>query len=202
MAEQTGGGSVAKFPQYCTLDGRLKTFANWPSSNHQQPRKLAEAGFFYQGGTDVVTCYFCAVKLSGWTPEDVPWTEHEKFQPACEHVLQHKMGGMNLGNSVVNEVAQGHSVEASGDNSRSMLQHSEENPTQKAKHTSRRRETIDEELQRLRHQLYCKTCFKERACMVILPCTHMTACPTCVEKLQSCNVCHQPIKATIKAYCA
>ncbi|KAK3605801.1 hypothetical protein CHS0354_002418 [Potamilus streckersoni] len=203
MAEQTGGGSGAK-PRYCTVADRLQTFGNWPSSNHQQPRDLTEAGFFYEGDGDRVTCYSCGEVLSSWTPEDDPWAEHEKFQPRCEHVLQHRMGGMNLGSSDVDEVAQGHSVEASGDDSKGMSQHSKNDPKKEERNTSRQRahETVEEELQRLRHQFACKTCFKEKACMVILPCCHLSACAICVEKLHDCNVCHQRITATVKAYCA
>jgi hypothetical protein len=36
-------------PKYATLEGRLRTFREWPPALKQQPREFAEAGFYYIG---------------------------------------------------------------------------------------------------------------------------------------------------------
>ena len=36
-------------PQYATLEARLRTFREWPPALRQQPKELADAGFYYIG---------------------------------------------------------------------------------------------------------------------------------------------------------
>ena len=36
-------------PKYATLEGRLRTFGEWPPALKQRPREFAEAGFYYIG---------------------------------------------------------------------------------------------------------------------------------------------------------
>ena len=43
-----------KHPNYCTLDSRLKSFENWPTTLAQRPNELARAGFYYYGLKDWV----------------------------------------------------------------------------------------------------------------------------------------------------
>nr|CAD7573791.1 unnamed protein product [Timema californicum] len=54
-----GGASLEKlgvnktqgpaFPQYASIDARMKSFDGWPVSLKQRPDKLSEAGFYYTG---------------------------------------------------------------------------------------------------------------------------------------------------------
>ena len=78
-------GTVSDFS---TIEGRLQTFENWPSTHPIKPLRLAEAGFFSEGNGDEVFCFKCRQGLTQFEPEDDPWTEHAKYSPSCEFVKE------------------------------------------------------------------------------------------------------------------
>ena len=42
------------------------------------------------GVADSVRCFFCAVGLRNWDPEDDPWVEHARWSPKCAYILEVK----------------------------------------------------------------------------------------------------------------
>ena len=40
---------MAKHPNMATQEQRIQSYSNWPAGSRQEPRVLAEAGFFYAG---------------------------------------------------------------------------------------------------------------------------------------------------------
>ncbi|CAG5028184.1 unnamed protein product [Parnassius apollo] len=80
-----GGG--ARHADYAALATRLQTFNGWPADRPQQPRALAEAGFYYTGIEDQVRCFYCDGGLGKWEAGDTPWTEHALWFPHCGYVL-------------------------------------------------------------------------------------------------------------------
>ncbi|KAK3097298.1 hypothetical protein FSP39_008479 [Pinctada imbricata] len=93
-----------KYPQYSVQAARLSTFRNWPTGLNQQPEQLAEAGFYYFGVADSVRCFFCAVGLRNWDPEDDPFVEHARWSPKCAYLLEKK--GAEFVQLVLNAVRQ------------------------------------------------------------------------------------------------
>ncbi|XP_063699873.1 death-associated inhibitor of apoptosis 1-like [Culicoides brevitarsis] len=75
-----------KFPQFQSLQERLKTFATWPKELKQEPEKLAESGLFYTKDGDKVKCFDCGLGLNKWEAEDEPWIEHAKYAKNCQYV--------------------------------------------------------------------------------------------------------------------
>lgn len=73
-------------PQYATLEARLRTFREWPPALRQQPKELADAGFYYIGLSDQVKCFYCDGGLRNWQAEDVPWVEHARWFSRCVFV--------------------------------------------------------------------------------------------------------------------
>jgi Inhibitor of Apoptosis domain len=64
------------------VEARFDSFVGWPS--RQNPRDMAEAGFFYTGEGDSVLCFHCDGGLKEWVPEDEPAVLHAKwFGPYC-----------------------------------------------------------------------------------------------------------------------
>ncbi|XP_065226580.1 baculoviral IAP repeat-containing protein 7-like [Planococcus citri] len=61
---------------------RLKTFHDWHYSFIDK-NELAEAGFYYTGKGDQVTCYECDTEIGEWEPGDYPAAEHLKHWPDC-----------------------------------------------------------------------------------------------------------------------
>uniref|UniRef100_T1L628 RING-type domain-containing protein n=2 Tax=Tetranychus urticae TaxID=32264 RepID=T1L628_TETUR len=76
---------VARFPQYVTIESRLATFKDWPNPAIT-PLELAEAGFFYSGQSDLVTCFHCANSLLEWIKNDNAWVNHALFSPCCTFI--------------------------------------------------------------------------------------------------------------------
>jgi len=72
--------------KYSTLEARLRSFRDWPPALKQEPRQLAEAGFYYIGFSDQTKCFYCDGGLRNWQPEDDPWTEHARWFSKCGFV--------------------------------------------------------------------------------------------------------------------
>ncbi|XP_065583467.1 putative inhibitor of apoptosis isoform X2 [Artemia franciscana] len=77
-------------PDKTTFEARLKTFANWRYHERMDPRKLAEAGFFYLGESDKVKCFHCDMGLCNWEVTDDPWVEHARWFSDCVFLIQSK----------------------------------------------------------------------------------------------------------------
>ncbi|XP_047391842.1 baculoviral IAP repeat-containing protein 7 isoform X5 [Sciurus carolinensis] len=81
------------FPGMVSEELRLASFYDWPSTAGVQPEALAAAGFFHTGQQDKVRCFFCYGGLQSWERGDDPWTEHAKWFPRCQFLLQSKGRG-------------------------------------------------------------------------------------------------------------
>ncbi|XP_013138184.1 PREDICTED: E3 ubiquitin-protein ligase XIAP [Papilio polytes] len=80
-----GGG--ARHAAYASLASRLQTFSRWPADRPQDPKALAEAGFYYTGIDDQVRCFYCDGGLGKWEAGDAPWSEHAHWFPHCGYLL-------------------------------------------------------------------------------------------------------------------
>ncbi|KAF3817486.1 hypothetical protein GH733_012777 [Mirounga leonina] len=78
------------FPGMGSEELRLASFYDWPLTAVVRPELLAAAGFFHTGQQDKVRCFFCYGGLQSWEQGDDPWTEHAKWFPRCEFLLQTK----------------------------------------------------------------------------------------------------------------
>ncbi|XP_044761235.1 death-associated inhibitor of apoptosis 1-like [Coccinella septempunctata] len=73
--------------QVHTTKDRLKTFKNWPNKRID-PKKLAEAGFFYCGRADIVECFKCGIKGHNWVENDKPMEDHTRWNKDCPFVRE------------------------------------------------------------------------------------------------------------------
>ncbi|VEN63268.1 unnamed protein product [Callosobruchus maculatus] len=69
-----------------SVETRLATFENWPSSNVVSPESLANAGFYYLGDGDNTKCAFCKGVVREWEQGDNPDYEHRRHFPNCPYV--------------------------------------------------------------------------------------------------------------------
>ena len=74
------------FPQYASVELRIKSFKKWPKRTNPNPKDLAEAGFFYTGVGDAVRCFHCGNSLKDWKQTDYPWKQHAFHFRNCAHV--------------------------------------------------------------------------------------------------------------------
>ncbi|CAF1508661.1 unnamed protein product [Adineta steineri] len=74
--------------QYNELIKRVKSFDNYPYRNFVSVDNLAQAGFFYSGTKDMVTCFYCNRSLEGWNLRNDPMNEHLRRSPHCSYARQ------------------------------------------------------------------------------------------------------------------
>ncbi|KAL8575374.1 hypothetical protein ACOMHN_048667 [Nucella lapillus] len=66
---------------------RLATLGALPRSVSVSMVRLADAGFYYRGHNEEVTCYSCHVRHSDWSREGDPMEIHRELSPNCQHIL-------------------------------------------------------------------------------------------------------------------
>ena len=87
-----------KYPQFADIRTRLQSFYfpfQWPPSIKQTPRDLADSGFFYEGLSDVVTCFTCGGKLHSWRATDDVNYEHLEWFPHCSFINKQNKDVLN-----------------------------------------------------------------------------------------------------------
>ena len=71
---------------FSKLSDRLKTYEFWPPAIPISPQSLADAGFYYEGIGDRVTCFNCKKTIMKWKADDDPWFEHRRHSPYCAYI--------------------------------------------------------------------------------------------------------------------
>ena len=77
---------TASHAHYVQVSNRLNTFRMWPCDYFLRGEDLAEAGFFYYGKSDVVTCFSCNLELGNWRPFDDVYKQHAIFSWSCKYL--------------------------------------------------------------------------------------------------------------------
>ncbi|KFP80074.1 Baculoviral IAP repeat-containing protein 7-B [Acanthisitta chloris] len=172
VSEDTALLSQPEYPEMIREEMRLSTFQNWPQHTNMQPEQLARAGFFYTGEDDVVRCFHCDGGVRNWSYGDDPWSEHAKWYPGCEFLLQSK------GRVFVNSVRATFST--------TLL-----TPSQLS---------AEEQLRRLREERTCKVCMDRDVSVVFVPCGHLVACGECALNLRLCPICRAVIQGSVRTF--
>ena len=183
-------------PQLVTFESRLATFSLWPPGLRQKPEDMARSGFFYEGRSDQVRCFSCDGGLSSWEEEDSPWDEHAKWFSRCTFLTLTR--GSNTTRSAGSEVMGTCHQE---------VQHKEETAI-KFELTERTEGKEEDKDQKLREQIQemkddrsCKICLEHEACVVFLPCGHLSSCTSCAPAFTSCPVCRANLQGLVRVYC-
>ena len=179
-------------PRLVTLASRLATFQTWPPGLKQRPEQMAKAGFFYEGFSDQVKCFSCDGGLGSWEEGDSPEEEHAKWFPGCTflQLTSSAYSPAKASNPMTNtECAKALKVETIGSKAVSLEELSEDKD-----------EELRREIQQLRDERSCKICLEKEACIVFLPCGHLSCCPTCAPSLTKCPVCRARIDALVRAF--
>ncbi|XP_059622264.1 baculoviral IAP repeat-containing protein 2-like [Phlebotomus argentipes] len=73
-------------PKYWNKDERLKTFQNWSYDFKKSFMELCDAGFFYTGEKDRVSCFTCGTSILNWKENHCVWEKHIQSYRYCEFV--------------------------------------------------------------------------------------------------------------------
>lgn len=63
-------------------------------------------------------------------------------------------------------------------------------------------EGLEEANRQLKEPVMCKICYDAIACVITLPCGHMSCCSQCISAMSRCPICRSEIKGTIRALMA
>jgi len=81
---------------------RLSTYQIFPMDSPASVIRLAEAGFYYEGNEDEVTCFQCHLKHSKWEKGQEPIKIHALLSPGCIFVSNHPK---TVKNELINQQA-------------------------------------------------------------------------------------------------
>ena len=187
---------------FSTIEGRLQTFENWPSTHPIKPLKLAEAGLFSTGNGDEVYCFKCNQGLRQFEAEDDPWTEHARWFPSCEFVKEKismdrenaefgilpaiKSYSFTLVRSIINQFGIFWDHFQFTD-SKALVRNNPNSITKKDNLNSS-------------DKTICSLCCDEERDILFLPCSHLITCEKCAFKLQKCPNCRVKITGFIHVY--
>uniref|UniRef100_A0A182I2W5 Uncharacterized protein n=2 Tax=Anopheles arabiensis TaxID=7173 RepID=A0A182I2W5_ANOAR len=169
-----------KYPQYRIEGDRLATFKEWPKSMPQTPERMADAGFFYTGKSDVVACFYCGGNLRDWLAEDDPWVEHVRNFSECPYVKLVKTPEFIAecrGEKVTNSA---------------LIASSERSGLGNVSKDKEQDEVSDEKC--------CKICFTRPFDTVFMPCGHVVACGRCAATTTKCPMCNEPYTSVQRIY--
>lgn len=69
---------------------RMESFKGWPKEAVISGEKLADAGFYWTGTSDLVMCFWCGGGLEDWEEDEDAWVSHSKWFPKCCYVMEVK----------------------------------------------------------------------------------------------------------------
>lgn len=181
--------------QYSTECSRLKSFKEWPISIAQTPDVLCEAGFYYTGRSDCVTCFSCGCSIQSWEPKDIPWEEHVKQSSNCKYLQLVK------GSEFVDEV-----IKKNNNNTEKEEEMKIPNSTSGSKkdddfseQNGQKSSTSD--VIKTSTDNICIFCLTDPYDTVFLPCGHIMSCGKCSLAVGStCPMCKKIIKHVHKIF--
>ncbi|XP_045651466.1 baculoviral IAP repeat-containing protein 7 [Ursus americanus] len=198
------------FPGMDSEELRLASFDDWPLTAAVQPELLAAAGFFHTGQQDKVRCFFCYGGLQSWEQGDDPWTEHAKWFPRCEFLLQ--MKGRDFVCSVQEACCHllsswdpsGEPEDGAPATPSAPVHTGPELPTPRREVQSEGArepgaQDAQEQLRRLQEERTCKVCLDRAVGTVFVPCGHL-ACAECAPALRLCPICRAPIRSRVRTF--
>jgi hypothetical protein len=83
MSYPMKGPYDARFNSY---KARRLSFQEWPAEEEVEASLLAQAGFFYEGKTDFVRCFYCNGGVMDWIKDDNPFIRHAQMYPDCLYI--------------------------------------------------------------------------------------------------------------------
>jgi len=168
---------------FASLESRARSFTSkWLAPI--EPRKLAEAGFYFQGTDDNVKCFYCGGGLCNWKAGETPWTEHSRWFPECKFINFNMLKFQNdLSTLVVQRLSNEFGVHdlSSGNSASNIL-------------FSTTPETSNPD------NVLCKICVEREIGVVFLPCGHFAACTHCALRMSDCPICRANIKGLVRSY--
>ena len=160
---------------------RLASFFDWGVPLHMPDyKKMAEAGFAYNGNiecVDEVHCTFCKIRITNWKKHYDPLEEHQKYRPLCPFLkfkadsrVQFALEAGMKESKVLLAYKNYHLYKLSNKQFLKLVQKIRAEPKQ-----------IEDFL--------CHNCYKNYYNVLYLPCKHLALCKKCSETTKYCVKC-------------
>lgn len=190
-----------KHPEFAVESHRLVSFEDWPKTMKQKPKELAEAGFYYTGRGDRVSCFSCGGGLKDWEEMDIPWEQHTIYYSKCEYLKL--MKGQKFINKILTqkssnpssymEVLNTDTVAGSGKNMK-MLEVEMQKCASCLLDVEAQKPAADTDSK------MCKICYECEYNTVFFPCGHIITCAKCASNVTKCPYCLQPFAEVMRVY--
>lgn len=186
--------NLPAFPEYRLESKRRESFKNYPKIFYEKSKKMSDAGFFYSGEGDRVSCFHCAGGLKDWCEDDDPWENHAMWYGNCEYTKLVK------GVEFINEIALQRS-----DIFRKAQKSSNVHAAQleEKKHTCIKDDEHEEgnEAADINDEELCKICYINERNTIFLPCGHIFACARCALSIKrECAICRKKCDQILRAF--
>ena len=165
------------YPKFKLESQRIASFKNWPKALKQKPEDLADAGFFYTGTGDHVTCFYCGGCLIDWEETDTPWEQHAIWYSNCQFIKLIK--GVEYVERVLKSKLE-------------MLNCFDV--------TCGKKEQTITQIHDKDENFICKICYNRNKNTVFMPCGHIFACMQCALSIVKCPYCKSTISKIMKIY--
>lgn len=184
-------------PDLSITQSRQDTFKRlgWPRALSQCPIELAQAGFFYTGRGDAVTCFSCNKTIGQWNKDDNPWIEHAIWSPVCKHVLLMK------GSSFVKSTDKQFKERLEKYKPPGYVKESLSRKSIDCKKISRllfKSAAIEPKPPRRA----CVVCLDQEITVIFLVCGHFVCCSSCATTMKDCPLCRKPIDWLFRVFYA
>lgn len=176
-------------PEYAIEAKRLESYEDWPLTMKQRPQQLSDAGFFYIGKGDRVTCFSCGGGLKDWEEMDDPWEQHGMWYGNCEYVKLMK------GEEFINEMAKKREAMLQGNSTTNETVMEKSAPVLPVKSCSDLSSDNN-----LTDTKWCKICYANELNTIFLPCGHVIACAKCASSVDKCPACRKPFSQLQRIY--
>ncbi|XP_037048440.1 uncharacterized protein LOC119082886 [Bradysia coprophila] len=93
------------YQYYGQYDNRLRSYDMGPQKLRPLAYKLAIAGLYYTGRTDIVQCFECHIRHMDWNSNDDPIQTHKQANPTCQYILQWQQTQVRLHHFALNDEA-------------------------------------------------------------------------------------------------
>lgn len=204
--------SRPEHPEFAVEAKRIESFEDWPKTMRQKPQQLSDAGFYYTGKGDRVSCFSCGGGLKDWEENDDPWEQHAMWYGKCEYLKLMKDADFIQKMAQKKEDMARHSCESASTSSVSSsgsespvsqdevpMQESETKTCEAVTETQKLTEKAPAAKEELDLRL-CKICYNNESNTIFLPCGHVIACAKCASSVAKCPACRQPFEDVRRVY--
>jgi hypothetical protein len=203
-SEESVGQTLSWEKYHDSTMNRLDTFLELTNTESLSvpTSELAINGFVYTGRGDI-ECVWCHVRVVNWQRMPSVVNCH---RPGCSSYSSAEVG--ELGRFVPDSGHEEDTVEGNELPEQDLTypeidlsnRTNAEDTTAYVREAPRGISSVKQENERLKQEMTCEKCKRNRRETLFLPCRHLVSCETCAEEVDYCFHCKAKILGTVRTY--